>query len=282
MSHFSVLVIGEDVDKQLAPFDESIEVEEYLHEEVSDEEKECMLKHYKVNENFEGTFDECYSKYGNRWNDNSWRKNDEGVWCDYSTYNPLSKWDWYSVGGRWSGFFKMKQGTKIVTGESGAFGNKPEEGCGDVALKKDIDFEGMMNDAADEAAKRYDKVILIIGHLPESETWKSILKRIENIDEARDFYHSQPRNVELRNKGEHWVDVEDYQCSREKYIDNARKTALSTYAVVKDGKWYEKGKMGWWGMSSDEVTQEEWNDKFMELINSVPEDTQFTIVDCHI
>jgi hypothetical protein len=31
----------------------------------------------------------------------------------YSTYNPRSKWDWYEVGGRWTGIIKTKDGESV-------------------------------------------------------------------------------------------------------------------------------------------------------------------------
>ena len=38
------------------------------------------------------------------------------------TYNPNSKWDWYSIGGRWSGFLPLKEldseGNRLTTNEA--------------------------------------------------------------------------------------------------------------------------------------------------------------------
>ena len=71
--------------------------------------------------------------------------------------------------------------------------------------------------------------------------------------------------------------------TREEYIN--RDSDFSTYAVItKDGKWHEKGKMGWWGIS-DETPENKnnWNrnyyDIFIKDLN--PEDI-FVVVDCHI
>ena len=55
-------------------------------------------------------FDACYKENGDDWNGNTWRKNGKGIWCKYSTYNPNSKWDWYSSGGRWNNCIKTKDG----------------------------------------------------------------------------------------------------------------------------------------------------------------------------
>lgn len=203
MSHFVAIVIGKNVEKQLSKYDECIRKRAYRVGEVSDDDKNRMINYYKREKDFSGTFDQCYRKYGEDWNGGDYRKI-KGVWYIYSTYNPLSKWDWYSVGGRWSGFFKMKEGVTPVVGESSAFDIKPRPGYGDIARKCDIDFDGMEK----------DEVI--------------------------------------------------------------------PFAVVKNGKWYEKGNMGWWGITTNEMDPNEWNKKVQELFDSIPDKTMLTAIDCHI
>jgi len=56
------------------------------------------------------------------------------------------------------------------------------------------------------------------------------------------------------------------------------------WAIVKDGVWYEKGSMGWFGMSGesdDEALDWEMN-MFDRFIKDLPEETRLTVVDCHI
>jgi hypothetical protein len=77
-------------------------------------------------------------------------------------------------------------------------------------------------------------------------------------------------------------DIEKYEVERDVYIQREKNRTLATYAVVKDGKWYAKGEMGWWAVSTNEVDQNDWNQKVMELIESVDDETLFTLVDCHI
>lgn len=55
-------------------------------------------------------FDNQYEEHGEDWNDSRWKKNDDGVWEEWSTYNPDSKYDWYSLGGRWGKSIKTKYG----------------------------------------------------------------------------------------------------------------------------------------------------------------------------
>jgi hypothetical protein len=61
-----------------------------------------------------------------------------------------------------------------------------------------------------------------------------------------------------------------------------------TYAVITpDGVWHEKGKMGWWGYSSETPKESEewvksWYDKFIDPFIRLKEEHIITIVDCHI
>lgn len=102
--HFPVLVVGENIDGQLAPFQEN-------------------------------NMGDCPDQY--------LEKDDEG-----GLYNPNSQWDWYVVGGRWNGFFKLKKNKKEYIHPEflpKELRTKRKEFPGGVnsALKKDIDFTGM-------------------------------------------------------------------------------------------------------------------------------------------
>lgn len=55
-----------------------------------------------------------------------------------------------------------------------------------------------------------------------------------------------------------------------------------TFAVLKDGQWYERGEMGWWGIVIDEEDIETWSAKFRELLENLPPEAFLTVVDCHI
>jgi hypothetical protein len=294
MSHFVVVVIGEDVDGQLAPYDEQIECEPVSQGTVSQDDLDYFEKYYRENEpkETEGlTFDELYEKFGESWNGGNWVKNEDGTYEEFSTYNPDSKWDWYVVGGRWSGYFKLKPGADGEVGEPGVFGNTAPEQTADIVLKKDVDFEGMMNESGESAGKKYDLVFEAIKDTPINESWDVIRDRSVDIDIARTSYGEQPRveafkaltQTEIGRETFGWSEsVDDYNVDRETFVQRARNRAISPFAIVKDGEWYEKGRMGWFGMSTDEMSQDEWNQKVVELFESVPEDTVFTAVDCHI
>ena len=207
MSHFALMVIGENHEEQLAPYSEHIETAPRVEGDVSDEEIQRMIYFYKDPKNGGheySTFDELYEKHGNSWNENTWEKRN-GRWVKITTYNPDSKWDWYEVGGRWTGLLKLKQGVKPIA-ES--------------------------NFSSEWSEEEENKVL--------SENRADIARKgdIENISE------------------------------------------IVCFALLKNGKWYERGQMGWGAIVSNENL--EWSTKFKKLVAELPDDTLITIVDCHI
>ena len=55
------------------------------------------------------------------------------------------------------------------------------------------------------------------------------------------------------------------------------------YAIVTpDGKWHEKGRMGWFGAGSDEKEDEEWETEARKLIAQYKEGHTAVMVDCHV
>ena len=116
MSHFTVLIIGEDIEGKLAPYDEGLEVTPYIslkREELERERKE-MIEEAKNPP--EGTsIDYSVYKEGmslvefvRLYHEQELDKEGDML----TTYNPDSKWDWYEIGGRWKGMLLGKKGIK--------------------------------------------------------------------------------------------------------------------------------------------------------------------------
>lgn len=294
MSHYTVLVIGDDPENQLEPFNENTEAEAeaYVKETVSEEDKKSFMEFYleKGKISPDVSFDEAVALCGNDWNGNRWQKNDAGVWEDWSTYNPDSKWDWYSLGGRWRGYFKLKQSalqSPELIGEPGAFDNEPRYNA-DQCLKGDVDFEFMRNVAVNKAAGQYDRLHAIVQGR-EIPVWDKIReKHPDNIEAARKEYREHPVIRDLKAVEEFhdlfiWDDEPSrFAESRTDFIQKARNSAITTYALLYKGIWYAKGEMGWWGMSNDKMSDDEWNKQFNELLDSLPDDTLLSLYDCHI
>ncbi len=320
MSHFAVIVVGSDVDEQMEPyaeqdFDEKYgvfkETETECLEEYNNEEVDIVVladgtMYNKYEEQFrkfdpkkfdttyvypegsvlrKGKFSELYptfEEFMEGWHGNSDRdekNNRYGYW-----HNPSAKWDWWVNGGRFMGFFKPKAGATGQLGRPGSFDNKPTEGWVDSIQKKDIDIEGMLEASVKEANETYDKIEAILKGRP-LPSWKEIReKHGENIDAARAEYNSLQVVKDFHEANFHiWGDfVETFCNSREEYVEKCKNQTMVPYAVVKAGKWYQKGEMGWWGMSNDEMSQDDWNKKFWEMINSLDPETELNLLDCHI
>jgi len=262
MSHFTVLVVGDDIDGQLYPFwelnlsEDEIKMDprsqfilEIKHSELEKKFEEFLKKEdeyiKKNNIIYESAQDWIRDWYGYSLN------LDAGGWGYYK--NPQQKWDWYVIGGRWSGFFILKNGAKGKLGESGFSDRKKENenfNRADQALKKDIDWDAMRQDQVNKAKKIWQEIIVEKkGNLPP---------------EMISFIYG--------------INPDD---TLEKFIEKRDKFP-STFAVLKDGKWYEKGEMGWWGITTNEKPEDQWNTEFQKLIEDLPDDTLLTIVDCHI
>lgn len=289
MSHFAVMVIGENPEEQLAPYDENIEVPQYCAEEISEEEINEIRGYYDTNSRGHCTFDVF------AWEEYHYMRDENGVWHYYSRYNPKSKWDWYLLGGRWSGcFIKLKPKSIGIKGHSHGYFEVRDERAGiDAAYKKDIDFDAIFDSAEKEARKTYrDISSLFAGGIPQITPWTTYLDGEQyaglSIEEKRTLYNQQ-QGVKLWRETIHansmyvaGYDQEEFLCTEDEYAMKAKAFAFIPFAVLKDGEWYEKGKMGWWGMVKDAIDDNEWAAKVMEMVNELPDDTLISFYDCHI
>lgn len=188
-----------------------------------------------------------------------------------TTYNPNSKWDWYSIGGRWRNLLLTKIDNEDVIQETGLEDlinrgsnliKKAPEGYKwvDGAKIKDIDFEKAM-----EFRNTYNKAIrfwetYIEGQDPQTEEEKEAVK------------------WEIRKK--------EYYIDRYRTKENYAKleSTFTTWALLDKYGWHEQGEMGWWGMNNSTRDSELlFIEKFTETLNK-PEnqDKYLIIVDCHI
>lgn len=76
-----------------------------------------------------------------------------------------------------------------------------------------------------------------------------------------------------------WADDIGNQCQVSNLPDGLE---FESFAVVKDGEWFERGEMGWWGVIADEKDPEEWDKQFAQLLKDLPPTAWLTVVDCHI
>ena len=181
--------------------------------------------------------------------------------------NPNKKWDWYQLGGRWSGKLRLKAG-----------------GVSDQAIKRDIDFQAMRDEAGEKAGALWDKVQAIIAGR-EFRTWDALRAAYpKERERARTEYWEQPpvNDVRAADLLVFYGSADNFLVSREQYVQTARNGAGVTFALLRDGKWHERGEMGWWGAVHDEKDDGEWNRQFAAMLDGVDDFTLLSVYDCHI
>lgn len=298
MSHFKVLVIGDDIETQLEPYNENTVAEAYQDMSFDfakdlGNARSFYSNHPEYAASIDLTSDHAVLnayKEGEdlRWNDN---KTEATLW---STYNPKSKWDYWTIGGRYNTSMQIKPDANADDFKPSEahwterHGNEADHrGASDSARKRAIDYPAMIAKQRADAILTWDKLAAATeGIEPPTSTWAEIRERHSDIDDARREFNTHPWNAATRKAG-FWDAYEDFHMAaadpRATYIAEREASAVGGYyAILHNGEWQARGDMGWFGMSSNETNKASWVSKVSELINSLPDDTWLTTVDCHI
>lgn len=294
MSHFSVFVIGEDAEKQLAPYHEfectGVDDEYVQDVDVTEECREHGLEYYGLDKKLV-TSETDVDRAGEHMYGYALVTDpvnaDATLVKAVNRTNPNKKWDWYQLGGRWSGFLLAKAGCAGVRGRPGVFGSQASSDSNrfDVLRKGEIDFDGMRDQAGREAGENWDLVRLVTGG-KDWLSWEYLRDTAHkgDIEAARTAYNEQSVLQALKSddRTRSWWSYDEYLYPRDVYVQRARDSAVSPFALVMNGQWYERGSMGWWGMVADEKDADTWNKRVSDLLDSIPDDTTISVVDCHI
>ena len=220
--------------------------------------------------------------------------------------NPNARWDWWAIGGRYSGRFQAKPGAAGSQGESrGVFQDEPlPEHQFDQIKLGDMDVEKMLAQRVSWFTEDYERAQADYKKAnPDTEKtmeqalgeWGRVIRACRKSWDALPEETRPPFWTHIDNEGARplskslgfgasslWGDEDvPEEPSLEKYLEQV-KSPLSALVVVKDGEWFEKGKMGWWGVCHDEKKDEDWNSQFADLIANLPETAWLSMVDCHI
>lgn len=211
----------------------------------------------------------------------------------WSRRNPEAMWDYWRIGGRWSGHFVAREVTSEVLLPQSHWDGPTGQGRGrvDGGPKRLLDFEAMRNEAEANAAKRFDKWQAICARTPDAKSWEHFVglksAGVLTIEQARQLYHDQPRIKAAKKDEEFRWDhdvIAEFLPGREEYLAIARRGAVPGYALITLGReWTAPGRMGWFGMSSDGPGE---RDAFKTAANayleSLPDDVFIVQLDCHI
>lgn len=287
MSHFTVMVVTktpEELEAALQPYHEyectGIEDEYVVFVEAEETPEEMQAQHADHLKRYADSTPEDFGQFVSDYHGYHMKNRKWGRMT-----NPNAKWDWYQIGGRWSGFFDLKKGRSGDVGEQSlvSIACHGEQDIGnrvDQARKCDIDFESKQKRAAENAAKKYDEVDKIINGR-EFITWEQARESTKDIEVARKTYNDQAVIKDIRKKFDSpFFIINDFSKEREDYIRSESIAAISTFAVLYNGEWKEKGKMGWFASVGNE--NKNWQGDFLDILKDIPDDALITLVDCHI
>ena len=294
MSHSTVLVIGEDPECMLAPYDEDLKIEPYRQYVDVDSPRDFWLWDSLVEDGLAETagwpevIEAANARYADE-DDLYFFDPEIGRAYQLSTYNPKSRWDWYLLGGRWTGYFDLKAGAIGEVGEPGLMTPRAANGRVDQARKRDIDFDAMRERHAIDARKEIREVLAVLKDQPPLMPWARYRDEwSDDIEKARRAYHAQPALQALRAADRYpFGDPTEEYCldsvePETAYVYRASRRRSTPFAVLTDEGWAEKGRMGWWGVVHDEKDQTDWSDRVQVLIDAASDDSLFSLYDVHI
>lgn len=210
MSHFVVFVIGDDVEKQLAPYDESIEVEPYFSPEDMDLDSFNVRTAVEVlgKKPEEVTSQDAIDAMKKKYPDVDDYVIEDGKFGRMTTYNPKSKWDWYQVGGRWQGLFVAKPGVRLTDeniGEQSWAAPEPDDSdellprrC-DRLRADQIDWDAMWLQYRTEARSKFKVWRSVFEEHGKPFGWSELAELIgKSLPEIDEKYQGMLRDFESR------------------------------------------------------------------------------------
>lgn len=160
--------------------------------------------------------------------------------------NPNSKWDWYELGGRWKNFLKIKTKTSYTN----PF-NRYKKGSAAIWVSQcfshQIDWEGMERIRKEKA----------------EDNWN-----VYQLAKSGEIKISNPRKVLGL-----FFDPPDKETYLAKVID----PTLS--AILYEGEWIEPDTTQEYIPKYEDL--EAWKQKFKDIVRSIPNSTLVSIYDCH-
>ncbi|MBC8741881.1 hypothetical protein F6X40_35625 [Paraburkholderia sp. UCT31] len=165
-------------------------------------------------------------------------------------YNPKARWDAYQVGGRYRGFFRVKAGCRGVLGAKARTGGEDRPNRVDFCRFGDIDMQAMQSDRAQASKEEWEYV-------------QFLLMQDRTTPELVEFeFGILP------------TDTED------SFVARQVEQILLPWAVVKDGRWHERGEMPACGIASEPKSLSDWASEVEGLLGGLSATTTIAALDC--
>ena len=243
-------------------------LEHFSEEDGGDRETEeskslTLIPEYPVSSRY--SFEQyCEEYFG-------YSRDPDGHWGYY--YNPRATWDWYSIGGRFSGELLAKEDAESVLRLLDVEDKEADHPEGfrwvNGARMKDIAWEKMHELKVANSRSDYDRLSEAFRTHDDSNL--GFLAKI--TDDGIAGWGNM-----LYIKGE---TEDEFMARRGATKDDTH--PLSVFAFVDSlGEWHASGDMGWFGFASNEKPERAWHDELKALTEAIDPDDFVVIVDCHI
>ena len=120
--------------------------------------------------------------------------------------------------------------------------------------------------------------------MPRSWNDLQASSRGRSYRDAGEAYRAQPAiAAAMKQKLESWnvYPVDHFGSDMAAFCDRICLQTLVPYAVVKDGHWFEQGRMSGMEIGSGEICEKAWGTLLQEMYAEASDDTLLTVVDCH-
>ena len=305
MSHFCTLaIIPRDtidvegaVAKLLAPYDENIGVGEYKKEcwckgrvarnvgyETAEQEAPSTIEQYrKAYWAIEGEKPD-WEEWTKDWREIAERAEKEhplfekfdpecedcgGSGIRSTTYNPKSKWDWWQIGGRWTGSLDEYEPEKDLENQEWC------SFCAGTGNRSDATYYAHPDkvEATRYAVSQKSALVGALGELGEVAEPIEIMPGYVQVEWCNGC---DGKGIKAKWPTE-WVKYEgDVQP-----VERVLEKGFIPFALVSDDGWAEKGDMGWFGIVSNEKDGGEWEQEAKGVLERY-KGMLAVVVDCHI
>lgn len=185
-------------------------------------------------------------------------------------YNPDAKWDWWCVGGRFSGAFLVRSDQEeYIPAELGKSGSSGGYRSVNGARKKDICWDEMKRRATARKKRTYAEAKKAF----ETKCCDALGPFVSiSENEVNDWGTCLYKNGETLE-----------QFLLRKALGPDDRYPLSPYAFLDiDDQWHSSGEMGWFGVSANDMPEEDWLHTVQSFIEELSDDDYLVTVDCHI
>lgn len=190
----------------------------------------------------------------------------------YNFTNPNSKWDYYTP----LSWLKRPYIKHI------------NEDDNYTILKKDFDIDIFMEARKKNYIDIYRSVKKCLTD--DFKTWEICKQEYPIINNARRIYNEQQsiNNIKTELGEDEYFDLcfegtidEIATQTEEEFTQEKLDMSAPFWAIVlPTGEWVEKGKMGWWAISTDE--DKNWKQTWHDAWSKIPDDYYLWRIDCHI